>query len=325
MKMQQRTQRGMRTKIQFLLAKQLLPINIEDFLILSCLVGNDFLPAIPSIEIKESYPEIGALDYLIKKYKEIIKTENFPLVNNGFINFRLLGKFIKSFSSRELNIMIARDHDQSRFINFLWRSVQANCTSSHDYETKHDQPEEIDNFVHDVARNAAEHPEFFTEIKNLNTIDAHLIRKDPSKIKNNGIKTNINKKTLTNMINNYRKQYHITKLNECNKSDLVYNYMKTVQWVYQYYTTNFASWTWYYPYSYALHTDDMARFMPSIKQFYFPKSFPCNFNQQLLHVMPYDSKNLLPKHLHKIFITLPFDIKIDRSGKREDWEAIVIV
>ena len=44
---------------------------IDDFILFNMLVGNDFLPALPSLDIGE-----GALDMIISVYKEVLPTFN---------------------------------------------------------------------------------------------------------------------------------------------------------------------------------------------------------------------------------------------------------
>jgi len=242
--------------IDISLARHVIPIAADDLIILSCFIGNDFLPAIPSLEIKESAPEIGALDYFIDYYSKHPET---TLVNrrNGCINMTALRDIMTHLSFREQCIMDARHNDSSRFDNDMW----------------------------------------------------------------------------TGDIEKYRDVYHKTKLEQVDPSVLVQAYMKTVQWVYLYYSKHLeqkSSWDWYYPYNYSLHANYFAKHIPQdIVRFSFPKSVPSHPHEQLLRVIPPQNKYLIPAYLHSEYDVMINEstqlFKIDKTGKREAWEAITIV
>lgn len=117
-------------------ARQFLPVPLDDLIILSCFIGNDFLPPIPSLEIRESLPEIGALDYFVKFYSE---NPNTRLVNRntGFLNMRAMSKLFQAVALREQDIMDARSKDATRFANYLWTgNIEEYRHSYHDVKLK---------------------------------------------------------------------------------------------------------------------------------------------------------------------------------------------
>lgn len=230
-----------------------LPVNPDDLIIFSCFIGNDFLPSIPSFDIKESHSVIGALDFFFDNY-------NKPLVKNGYLNVSEIIRLLKLFRDREQSIMEARALDEKngeRFPNPLWKG------------------------------------------------DMTMYRKD------------------------YLDQKIEKKIGFC-EYDLVRDFMKTVQWVYLYYKKGIIFWDWFYPYHYALHADIFVDYIEDTRiiSYSFKKSLPSSTDDQLLRVIPIASKNLIPLHLHdraeKIALQYP-TFKIDKSGKREEWEAITIV
>jgi 5'-3' exonuclease len=232
-----------------------MPLPSDDLIVLSCFIGNDFLPQIPSLEIKESSPETGALDYFIEYY---VKHPDTSLVNRryGFLNMDAITKLLEDVASREQSIMNAREDDTSRFENALW----------------------------------------------------------------------------TGDIQKYRDDYHKVKLNGDDKTLMVRNYFKTVQWVYLYYSkhlTAMPSWDWYYPHNYILHAGDIVNTIPTnVLRFRFPHSTPSHPHEQLLRVIPPKNKHLIPEYLHSTFdfLSKTFNLfKIDKAGKREEWEALTIV
>lgn len=87
-------------------------LPIEDFIVLGCMVGNDFLPPIPSVAIKD-----GGFRLLMDIYKDIDK----PLVVKHRIQIRTLSKILNKFAEYEEDIMDIRANQEDRFPNSMWK------------------------------------------------------------------------------------------------------------------------------------------------------------------------------------------------------------
>jgi len=84
------------------------PINdhniIIDYVFISFFLGNDFLPHIPSLSIKD-----GVLDILINIYKETNKITNKYLINikeNYIINYEFMYHFLTKLSENETDLLL---------------------------------------------------------------------------------------------------------------------------------------------------------------------------------------------------------------------------
>lgn len=71
---------------------------IDDFILMSLFVGNDFLPNLPSMHINE-----GALTVLFDLYKKVLPTLDGYLNINGKINFQRLQSLLNELSAMEKN------------------------------------------------------------------------------------------------------------------------------------------------------------------------------------------------------------------------------
>lgn len=104
-------------------------------------------------------------------------------------------------------------------------------------------------------------------------------------------------------------------------------YIKGMVWVYRYYFYDIPSWDWYYPYHFAPFMVDLA--CVSNMDVSFTLGKPLKPMEQLLSVLPPQSKSLLPECLHPIFNEnadmYPSDFKIDTFYKVMDWQAVPIL
>jgi len=128
-----------------------------------------------------------------------------------------------------------------------------------------------------------------------------------------------------------------------------HDYIKTLIWVFQYYTKGLPSWEWYYPYHYpplmadlAEYVDDVTAFLPTevvknTRELYaFDRGEPSLPFVQLLSILPSTaSENLPPAYRHLMTSALsplveagyypapPY--KVDYEGKRKAHAGIVLI
>ena len=113
--------------------------------------------------------------------------------------------------------------------------------------------------------------------------------------------------------------------------DICHAYMQGLQWVINYYKIGIPDWKWQYPYFYAPFLGDLATHATTFKNTKFKKGVPVELFMQLLCVLPPQSKELLPKQLQPIVSMpaykqyYPTEVDVDVSGKRREWEGIVIL
>ncbi|MFH4973448.1 hypothetical protein AB6A40_000157 [Gnathostoma spinigerum] len=113
--------------------------------------------------------------------------------------------------------------------------------------------------------------------------------------------------------------------------DQVEGYIRAIQWNLHYYYHGCCSWNWYYPHHYAPYVSDLRNF--SELKIEFELSEPFHPFEQLLAVLPAASAGCLPvpfQHLMKdesspIIDFYPEKFSTDLNGKKNDWEAVVLI
>ena len=140
----------------------------------------------------------------------------------------------------------------------------------------------------------------------------------------------------------YRDFYYREKLNIFTREErraVVRDYIEGLHWVLHYYHKGCGSWEWFFPHLYAPLATDIV----NVRDFYDNKETEgfCRFDfkhgrifpplAQLLSVLPPQSADLLPKQLSELMLDdssplasyYPNDFITDKNGKRQSWEAVV--
>ncbi|KAJ3341305.1 hypothetical protein HDU93_005275 [Gonapodya sp. JEL0774] len=106
--------------LEFLELNQTLPFRydleriIDDFILMCYFVGNDFLPNLPNLHIRE-----GALNILFDAYKRVLPQGTTYLHDSGILNLELLQKLIVELGDFE------RQHFQSERTDLKWLAAKA--------------------------------------------------------------------------------------------------------------------------------------------------------------------------------------------------------
>jgi 5'-3' exonuclease len=144
------------------------------------------------------------------------------------------------------------------------------------------------------------------------------------------LKKHVHNNTLD--FDNYKQEYYQTKLgisSEDELKEICISYIKGLDWVINYYKIGIPSWTWYYTRFYAPFLCDIVKYMSEYKCKW-DKDNPLSPTEQLMCVLPKNSHYLLPSPYDTILYSklphyYPATFNIDCSGKRKEWEGIVIV
>uniref|UniRef100_A0A914V899 5'-3' exoribonuclease 1 n=1 Tax=Plectus sambesii TaxID=2011161 RepID=A0A914V899_9BILA len=108
-------------------------------------------------------------------------------------------------------------------------------------------------------------------------------------------------------------------------------YIRAIQWNLHYYYHGCCSWNWYYPHHYTPYLSDIKDFANLKLEFEMSKPF-LPF-QQLLAVLPAASGQFLPGPFRELMTSpaspiidfYPENFETDLNGKKNDWEAVVLI
>jgi 5'-3' exonuclease len=268
---------------------------IRDFIFICYFLGNDFLPHIPSIDIKCYDKKCNnGLDLLLQAYANTYDNMDDYLIsinetNDISYNVVFLQMFVEYLASFEEEFFMNMNNAKKYF---------RKCDSKDKYEIEKYKIENLQFKVKD---------------------DIELGKGDVDDYK----------------FRYYKKYYHTDINQKELVKFASYKYLEGLLWVANYYFNKCPSWGWYYPYEHAPFMSDLAdnfkRFnLDNIK---FKLGEPLKPIEQLLCVLPTQSDYLVPNEVKELMndnksplIHLyPHDFQIDLLYKTKYWQGIPIL
>lgn len=264
---------------------------IRDYIFLCFLLGNDFIPNIPSLIIK-----FDGLDTLLNIYFNSFSNMKKYLVTNDVINNDFLLEIFKQLNNIEE-------------------------ASFNKINTKRSKYRFNNTYIYDKSK---------TDIENKfqEKLNEYLIvynkQKDTIELGKPGWKERYYKKYF-NLSSDNKREFDIRV------KDICRNYLEGVMWTFNYYFKGCKNNEWYYQYGHAPFVSDLYEYLKysNINDIKFSNVSPYKPFQQLMMVLPPASSNLLPisyKNLinnpnSAIIPWYPVDFSVDSINKTYFWEC----
>ncbi len=353
---------------------------IDDFVFMCFLIGNDFLPNVPTVDISE-----GGIDTLFNTYAQVVPSLGGYLTEGGRLVLKNVEAFLGALGDAEVEPEFCFDS-----IGDVVEGLKGLAMAGDDDEDEDDDDEsiEVDESVLPppptqavIAARAAADPLLRLQFRNFcadgtaqqlvsppnldnekrkewhilaeefylvsksegDGADRHVVvKKKPSakigpvRIRETGNDNNARAAEERDWKDvYYKKRFHGRGRNDRELIDgITLSYLQGLAWVLHYYHHGCVSWGWYYPYHYApLASDlrDLSRFEPTFDNF--ELGAPFHQYEQLLAVLPPSSRNALPAPFRGLMVSqdspiidyYPTDFELDLNGKRNDWEAVILI
>ena len=330
---------------------------IDDIVFLAILVGNDFLPHLPTIDIGE-----GGLDTLYELYKKLLPTLGGYIVDAGSMNVQRLecvlvelGKLeAEIFHQRTLEKDTPRHRNQKQKAHEIdpddWFSDEEvdgiDLSSDSDADAMTYEQALIQQQINDtslIEQHKKQYyterfPEFYgmisahiaaqqTDNKNNYSLSPHTLHHPPAAMSPSPSPSPQPFTGLTVLQHSDGTSYTPAE----HRRALVVNYLEGLHWVLKYYYSGCISWKWFYQYRYAPLASDMVD-LQSIK-IDLELGEPFKPLEQLLGVLPPQSGALLPTEYRNLMTDTssaisqfyPQTFQVDMNGKKNAWEGIALI
>ncbi|KAK7103968.1 5'-3' exoribonuclease 2-like [Littorina saxatilis] len=310
---------------------------LDDWVFMCFFVGNDFLPHLPSLEIREN-----AIDRLIKLYKNAVYKTGGYLTDSGVVALDRVQLVMSELGTVEDEIFKKRRDDEMNFRrrtkakkererrqqNFrnqggLLGAVpigQGGAASSNLRAQAYQMRKQNMSTSNQANTNAA------TELKQLmggkkKDEDSDEEPADDVRLWEDGWKDRY-----------YSQKFDVDSDDIKFRRTVANHYVRGLCWVLRYYYQGCASWKWYFPYHYAPFASDFVN-IGELPNDFEMNTKPFQPMEQLMSVFPAASK----KHLPPTWQTLmydpespiidfyPINFKIDLNGKKYAWQGVALL
>ncbi|XP_054815833.1 5'-3' exoribonuclease 3-like isoform X2 [Prosopis cineraria] len=312
---------------------------IDDFIFMCFFAGNDFLPHLPSLEIRED-----AVDLLITVYKKEFNKIGGYLVDMGrvdegkaaFVKLSRVEKFILLVGTYEEKIFAKRAEIRERALRRLLRDYEQSKQEEENesyitYIDEESSPASVSLCMKPSVSTESEGQQILQNTRELKE-ELNKCIKLKSDLFRSGEFSNDKIKLGTK---GWKERYYKVKFSvesvtdiESKRKEIVSKYTEGLLWVLKYYYSGVPSWSWFYPYNYAPFASDF-RGMAQVRTG-FQKGVPLKPFDQLLAVLPPRSAHALPKSFAQLMVDersniidfYPLEFEVDVEGKRFAWQGV---
>lgn len=313
--------------------------SIDDWVFMCFFVGNDFLPHLPSLEIRE-----GAIDRLVEIYKNVVHKTGGYLTSSGYVNLERVQMIMQAVGEVEDSIFKKRKEDDENFKRRqkdrkkrmkreagqmpggqfapqplgrrgrggpspLQNPRQAAYEMRMQNMGNHNASSSSDNFPRGVKR------------KNDRDSDSESEPEDNIRLWEEGWKQRYYKNKFDVDVSDLKFRWKVVR-----------SYVEGLCWVLRYYYQGCASWKWYFPFHYAPFASDFIG-IADLPTDFEKGTQPFKPLEQLMGVFPAASGNFLPETWRKLMSDpdspiidfYPDDFAIDLNGKKYAWQGVALL
>ncbi|KAM4772542.1 5'-3' exoribonuclease 2 [Rhinophrynus dorsalis] len=308
--------------------------SVDDWVFMCFFVGNDFLPHLPSLEIRE-----GAIDRLVNIYKNVVHKTGGYLTESGFVNLERVQMIMLAVGEVEDSIFKKRKEDDESFKRRqkekrkrMKREQQPSYVPTGQFAPhalgrgNRSMPDTISN-----PRQAA----YEMRMQNMNSTDKSAggtKRKAEDSDSEPEPEDNIRLWEEGWKQRYYKNKFDVDATDEKFRRKVVQSYVEGLCWVLRYYYQGCASWKWFFPFHYAPFASDFENISELFTEFE-KNTKPFKPLEQLMGVFPAASGNFLPVTWRRLMTDpdssiidfYPDDFAIDLNGKKFAWQGVALL
>lgn len=331
---------------------------IDDWVFMCFFVGNDFLPHLPSLEIREN-----AIDRLIKLYKQCVYRTKGYLTDSGDVAlervemimtelgkaedeiFRDRQKKEENFKARNKRMKLEKERQQRPNFSLIHNSQFAPTPLGRGIT-----PAVISNPHAEILNISKQAMNMSTSAKQgTNSAFEAMLHPAGGDQGNRGTKRKAEEEgkpqeeeddqahdEVRLWEDGFKDRYYESKFDVMSDNmqfrySVALQYVKGLCWVLQYYYQGCASWEWYFPYHYAPFASDFINITGLSKKF--SQGTPFRPLEQLMGVFPAASRQHVPLPFAKLMLDpkspiidfYPDDFNIDLNGKKFAWQGVALL
>ena len=297
---------------------------IDDWVLMGFLIGNDFIPHLPTLHInKDAFPTLFDI------YKKVLPSMGGYMNEGGNLNLVRFEKFMAALADYDTEAFNELNADLKYFsgkqgggktagqrvgeLESFFGEEEGDCLLDGGLEGDRQGP--VESASDTLAR--------------LGFVDQPYQDSDEDEE---------DEDPLAEEFRQHKRNYYVEKMHYRDTDKLntisreqTFHYVQGIQWILHYYYNGIASWSWYYPFHYAPYISDVRSFSSLTLKYDIGRPF--RPFEQLLAVLPPASAKFLPKCFQILMLNdsspvtefYPKTFETDLNGKQQDWEAVVLI
>uniref|UniRef100_A0A5S6QFH9 5'-3' exoribonuclease n=1 Tax=Trichuris muris TaxID=70415 RepID=A0A5S6QFH9_TRIMR len=319
---------------------------VDDWVFMCFFVGNDFLPHLPSLEIRE-----GAIDRLIKLYKNCVYKTGGYLTEHGILNLARVQVILNELGAVEDEIFRHRQQNEvDRARRAKSRRLRERGNVAPKYIPQNSFAPMAPSLqappVH-MAREVAYEMRRYNMTCQVTSTDAKQFESTTAVEVMAKAKATVSTESedeepgandeVRLWETGWKERYFLSKMQAgadepSFRYRVAFHYVEGLCWVLRYYYQGCASWNWFYPFHYSPFASDFVNI--GDMNIVFPDDTkPIAPFEQLMSVFPPASRAHLPLSWGELMINpnspiidfYPSDFKIDLNGKRFAWQGVALL
>lgn len=330
---------------------------LDDWVFMCFFVGNDFLPHLPSLEIRE-----GAIDRLVRLYKNAVRKTGGYLTDSGVVALERVQLIMQELGEVEDQIFKKRREDELDFrrrnkekkkrmrrTNDKPRYIPGGMFSPTPLG-RGSSPAVMSNVRQEAANMRRQNFSSQSGGRNYESVNAADALK--AMMRNDSPESRGQKRQAAEMDEDsdpepedevklwedgWKDRYYKSKF-DVDDDDIAFrhqvakHYVRGLCWVLRYYYQGCASWKWYFPYHYAPFASDFVS-IAELSNDFEKDTEPFKPLEQLMGVFPAGSKQHVPPTWQDLMTDpespiidfYPVDFKIDLNGKKYAWQGVALL
>jgi 5'-3' exonuclease len=273
--------------------------RIKDYIFICFLLGNDFLPHFPALNIRT----VG-VDVLLNVYRETIGNTDKFLIKGKTIQWENLYIMIKHIADKEDELLMDEHKKRDKFCKRFGSSTGSTASSRGYGRAGSGNTMNAFNGRNDKNQFGAPKNEILNNSEDVLGSDIQCM--------DDLLLLPMKERSVEKYINPFQRDWEYryykalfdVEINDDRKKQICVNYLEGLEWTFNYYISGCIDWRWCYNYHYAPLFKDLVKYIPQMSlQFIVPKPQQSIEDiVQLCYVLPKENLNLLPMNVNVLLL-----------------------
>jgi 5'-3' exoribonuclease 2 len=296
--------------------------RITDYIFMCFLLGNDFMPHFPALNIRT----VG-IDILLNVYRETLGKTDKYLTEGNKIVWKNFHEFIENIAKQEDTLLMDEHKKRDKFAKRLgdgggWGGFgragggggHSNNHSNHSNHTNmRDNRSERNAFNRDINKNQ-NNSQFFAKNDKKVLYDTEEVLGEGADIQkmDDLLMLPMKERSIEKYINPFAKDWEYRyykalfdiEVTDDRRRQICINYLEGLEWTFHYYMEGCIDWRWCYNYHYAPLCKDLVKYIPRMDTQFLKRKEKQTIEDlvQLCYVLPRQNLNLLPVEVNIVLM-----------------------